>query len=619
MRKQKVINIDEAIIHEGMALGRAIIFDGSETNHHYTDEELDDIFEVIERFIAEERMTYSMIGERLIDRILHNVVMLDYIWAPLGTKEFKAMFVKFAYGYRLNLTKSFLDAFHIGERNCPKWIRPENPDYLPKLKKERKQFLTRMLIRIDRLNLQKRLEKIHYDIILIVDVFKKEHLFRLNKHVKAFISRKKKEIDHIDFSVAEIHEIPLIATDESINSGDRVIIDSFKSELVINPSVSRIREHRTRFKAYLYPRDEEPSFDRTKRKVKFFAPTIGGEHIDRIAQGSWYDGLCLVRTEYLYVTKGAIPTIQEQTDIYANIIKKMNGREVYFRIPDFRPERPTPFIEPIYTDVDSFLYYRELFNQNLIAIAKASVYGPISIVVPMIRMESEILSWRGLINGVFDFFELPQPRIGFMFETESAMERYKDYVNMDFVVVGINDYIEEVDDDHDRYDTFDKKMFFGSYYRDFADVHQHFREAKVDHFIAGNLLQQPEILDRFLKMGYRNVIIPATKMRKVEPTIAQFIANKGKFIGLAEQRKKNRETLAIRQAEREHMRKEREREKQAEREEKNVKKKQEARKKTIEHGERAYALVHGKTVREVRKKRKKGVKAAKKRKKGQNQ
>lgn len=618
MRRQKEINIDQAIIHEGMALGRAIVYNGAETNHHFTDEELNGIFDSIDDFIAEERVTYSMIGDRLIDRIYGTEIMQDYIWAPIGTKEFKATFRKFVFGYRLNIVTAFRQAFRIGEQHCPEWMWHSYFNNLRKLQSERQKFLSRMLIRIDRLLLQKRLEDIHYDVILVVNEFRKEHLFQLNKHVKAFVSQNKSKISRIDYSVVQIFEMPLVATDERIKNGDRILIDTFRSKMIIKPSISNIRNYRNHFKEYMYPADEEPSFDRTRRKVKFFAPTISGEHIDRIAQGSWYDGLCLVRTEYLYVTKGAIPTIQEQTKIYSDIIKKMNGREVYFRIPDFRPERPTPFIDPIYTDNMSFFRYLELFNQNLIAIAKASVHGPVSIIVPMIRMESEVLEWRGEIEGVFEHFGLPLPRIGFMFETESAMERYKHYFNMDFVVIGLNDFIEEVDDRHDRYDHFNKKEFFDTYYRDVVDIHQYFRISKIEHFIAGNILSQPEILDRFLKMGYRNVVIPVTKMRRLEPTIARFIANKGKYIGVAKQRQMERQMLSGRKAERDEIRQNRNWLEEQEREKKRRKKMQEALKKMIEHGERAYARVHGKTVREVRKKRKKGIKAAKKRKKSEN-
>jgi phosphoenolpyruvate-protein kinase (PTS system EI component) len=549
MKRQKEISIDKAIIHEGMALGKAIVYNGDEINHDYTDEELNGIYDSIEDFIAEERVTYSMIGDRLIDRIYGTEVMQDYIWAPIGTKEFKAIFKRLVFRYRLNITMAFREAFRIGEQHCPEWMWSSYQNNLPKLRKERGQFLSRMLIRIDRLLLQKQLEDIDYDVILVVNEFRKEHLFRLNKRVKAIVSQYRAQIDHIDYSVVQIFEMPLIFSDEQIKNGDRILIDTFRSKLIINPSVSSVKDYRKLVKKYLYPLNEKPSFDRTRRKVKFFAPTISGEHIDRIAQGSWYDGVCLVRTEYLYVTKGAIPTIQEQTEIYTNIIKKMNGREVYFRIPDFRPQRPTPFIDPIYTDNMSFFTYLELFNQNLIAIAKASVHGPISIIVPMIRMESEVLEWRGKIEEVFEHFELPLPRIGFMFETESAMERYEHYFNMDFAVIGLNDFIEEVDEDHDRYEHFNKKEFFDTYYRDVADVHQHFRLSNIEHFVAGNILSQPEVLDRFLKMGYRNIVIPVTKMRRLEPTIAKFIANKGRYIGVAEQREKDKQAALKQKAE----------------------------------------------------------------------
>ena len=183
----------------------------------------------------------------------------------------------------------------------------------------------------------------------------------------------------------------------SVKNGDLVIVDGIKGIAIINPSEEVVAEYRAKQEAFKAEQEELKKLIEVKtvtksgKRVEVCGNIGKPEDIDQLlANGG--DGVGLFRTEFLYMDRDAAPTEEEQFEAYKTVLEKANGKQVVIRTLDIGGDKVLPYL-PLPEEMNPFLGYRairlcldrkDIFKVQIRALLRASVYGKLAVMFPMI-------------------------------------------------------------------------------------------------------------------------------------------------------------------------------------------------------------------------------------------
>ncbi|HDH3953429.1 TPA: phosphoenolpyruvate--protein phosphotransferase [Staphylococcus aureus] len=209
-------------------------------------------------------------------------------------------------------------------------------------------------------------------------------------------------------------EIPAIVGTKSITQevkqGDMIIVDGLNGDVIVNPTEDELIAYQDKRERYFADKKE------LQKLRDADTVTVDGVHAELAANiGTPNDlpgviengaqGIGLYRTEFLYMGRDQMPTEEEQFEAYKEVLEAMNGKRVVVRTLDIGGDKELSYLN-LPEEMNPFLGYRairlclaqqDIFRPQLRALLRASVYGKLNIMFPMVATINEFREAKAIL------------------------------------------------------------------------------------------------------------------------------------------------------------------------------------------------------------------------------
>ena len=346
--------------------------------------------------------------------------------------------------------------------------------------------------------------------------------------------------------LARMMNIPaLIGVDmdlETLTTGVEGAVDGFTGGFYIEPTEevktsiqTKIEEEKEK-RALLQTLKGKENVTKSGKTIKLFANIGSVSDMGYVLEND-AGGIGLFRSEFLYIGRNELPGEEEQFQAYRQAVQNMAGKKVIIRTLDIGADKQADYLQ-IPQEENPALGYRairicltqpEIFKVQLRALFRASAYGNLSIMYPMITSVEEVEQIQQIVCEVKQ--ELKEAGIpykdveeGVMIETPAAVMISDDLAKMvDFFSIGTNDltqYTLAIDRQNEKLDPFYKPHHKAILRMIKLVVDNAHKEGKWAG-ICGELGADPELTETFVKMGVDELSVAPSMILKLRKIIRE--------------------------------------------------------------------------------------------------
>ncbi len=332
---------------------------------------------------------------------------------------------------------------------------------------------------------------------------------------------------------------------EHVQNGDMIVVDGSIGDVIVNPEEDVLEEYKGKREIFLKEKMEleqyigKPSITKDGVHVEVVANIGKPEDVDKVLQ---YDGegVGLFRTEFLFMDRNAMPTEEEQFEAYRKVAVAMDGKPVIIRTLDIGGDKEIPYMG-LEKDENPFLGYRavrfcldrkdDVYRPQLRALLRASAFGNIKIMVPLVTCIEEYRQVKALVEEIKN--ELDSKRIaynkdiqlGIMVETAAASLIADIFAKeVDFFSIGTNDltqYTMSVDRGNDKiaylYSTFNPAVL-----RSIKRIITCAREAGIMVGMCGEAASDPMMIPLLLAFGLNEFSMSPSAILRARKMITEY-------------------------------------------------------------------------------------------------
>ena len=332
---------------------------------------------------------------------------------------------------------------------------------------------------------------------------------------------------------------------EQVKDGDMAVLDGTEGTVLINPDDAVLAEYQNKRDAFLKEKKDleqyigQPSVTKDGVSVELVGNIGKPEDVDKVLQ---YDGegVGLFRTEFLFMDRDSMPTEEEQFEAYRKVAVALDGKPVIIRTLDIGGDKEIPYMG-LEKDENPFLGYRAVrfcldrkeyvYRPQLRALLRASAYGNIKIMVPLVTCIEEYRQVKALVHEIMA--ELDREgiaynkniQLGIMVETAAASLIADIFAKeVDFFSIGTNDltqYTMSVDRGNDKvsylYSTFNPAVL-----RSIKRIITCAREAGIMVGMCGEAASDPMMIPLLLAFGLNEFSMSPSAILRARKMVTQY-------------------------------------------------------------------------------------------------
>lgn len=383
--------------------------------------------------------------------------------------------------------------------------------------------------------------------ILVAEDLTPSETVQLEKDkILAFVTRQGSSNSHTAI-LARVMNLPsLVQTNIDIElslNGRTMIVDGFSGEYYIDPdeeTMNRMLAKQKEAKAVKEGLEQfrgKPSVSKKGRKINLFANIGNVDDLKYVIAGD-AEGIGLLRSEFLYLGRDDYPTEEELFSKYRAVVEGMKGKRVVIRTLDIGADKKVDYFKldseenPAlgYRGIRICLLEKDIFRTQMRAIYRASAFGPVSVMFPMIISLKEVKEIKEFCAGIREELRNDGYRIGedtelgIMVETPAAAIISDELAKeVDFFSVGTNDltqYTLAIDRQNAKLDYF-YDAHHPAVLRLLKLIVDNAHKAGIWAGICGELAADLSLTDTFLEMGYDELSVSPSRILPLRKNVIE--------------------------------------------------------------------------------------------------